>query len=170
MRERIEQFYRDYYDLYVRRNSRRAGGIENAEDVVQEAFCRALKYADSFEVREDKHMETWFNTIVRRSLYDFKRIELKQGMTAATDSGESEAVEISGVDQMMADEIVGFIEAKKNIDHKNVLYLSLLRNYPPRDIVEVLDLNLENVKRIVVRFKQEMAEHYGYNREAKSFS
>lgn len=170
MRERIEQFYKDYYDLYVRRNSRRAGGIENAEDIVQEAFCRALKYADSFEIREDKHMETWFNTIVRRSLYDFKRIELKQGMTAATDSGESEAIEISGVDQMMADEIVEAIEGKKNLDHRNVLFLAFLRNYPPRDIVEVLDLNIRNVNTIVDRFKSEMGEKYGYDREAKSFS
>lgn len=170
MRDKIEQFYKDNYDLYVRRNSRRAGGMENAEDVVQEAFCRALKYADSFETDNGRDLETWFNTIVRRALYDFKRIELKQGMTASIDSGETEAVEIDGVDQAMAEEILKTIEGKDNVDHKNVLFLALVRNYPPRDIVEVLDLGIHNVNTIIGRFKKEMGERYGYDRATKSFS
>lgn len=170
MRDKIEAFYIEFYDLYVRRNARRAGSMENAEDVVQEAFCRALKYADSFEVDNGRDLETWFNTIVRRALYDFKRVETKQGMTAAIDSGETEAIEIDGVDQAMAEEILKIIEEKKNVDHRNVLFLALIRNYPPRDIVEVLDLGIRNVNTIVDRFKQEMADRYGYNRQAKSFS
>ena len=161
MRDRLEQFYIDNYDLYVKRNSRRAGGVENAEDVVQEAFCRALKYANTFEEDNGRDIETWFNTIVRRALYDFKRIELKQGMTASIDSGETEAVEISGVDQVMSDELMEAIESKKEPSHRNVLYLALVKQYPPRDIVEVLDLGIHNVNTIIARFKKEMGDKYG---------
>tara|TARA_R100000687_G_C6439009_1_gene159536 strand:+ start:271 stop:783 length:513 start_codon:yes stop_codon:yes gene_type:complete len=170
MRDKIEAFYIEFYDLYVRRNARRAGSMENAEDVVMEAFCRALKYADSFEVDNGRDLETWFNTIVRRALYDFKRVETKQGMTAAIDSGETEAVEIDGVDQAMAEEILKIIESKENTEHRNVLFLAFVRNYPPRDIVEVLDLGLHSVYQIIKRFRGEMNERYGYNRQTESFS
>lgn len=168
----IEQFYRDNYNLYVKRLSRKAGSVENAEDIVQEAFCRALKYQDSFNPTgdSDKPFEIWFNTIVRRAMYDFSRIELKQGMTAAIDSGETEAVEIDGVDQAMAEEILEAMKTKRKNEHTQVLYLALVKNYPPRDIVQVLDLGIHNVNTIISRFKTEMAEKYGYDRETKTFS
>lgn len=98
MREIIEQFYIDNHELYVKRLSRQAGSPSNAEDVVQEAFLRALQYADSYTEREGQNMEKWFNSILRRALVDFKRVETKQGMVASTESGEPEATETSGVD------------------------------------------------------------------------
>lgn len=169
MRSKIEQFYVEQYDNYVRKISRKAGGIEHAEDIVQEAFYRALKYADTYNPT-DKEISVWFNTILRRAMYDHKRIELKQGMTAAIDSGETEAVEVDEVGQRMADEIYEAILERKHDEHKQVLFLALIRNYPPRDIVEVLDVGIHNVNQIISRFKTEMGERYGYNRSSKSFS
>lgn len=169
MRSKIEQFYIAEYDNLVRKLSRKAGGIEHAEDIVQEAFYRALKYSDAYNPME-RPLETWFNTILRRAMYDHKRIELKQGMTAAIDSGETEAVEIDGVKQRMADEIYEAIIERKHDEHKQVLFLALIRNYPPRDIVEVLDVGIHNVNQIISRFKTEMGERYGYDRTSKSFS
>lgn len=98
MRETIEQFYIDNHETYIKRIYRQAGGLANAEDVVQEAFLRALQYSDSYTVREDSDMEKWFNSILRRALVDFKRIETKQGMTSQTDTGETEEVYVNRVD------------------------------------------------------------------------
>lgn len=166
----IEQFYRENYSSYVKRIARKAGGLENAEDIIQEAFYRALKYKDTFNLENKTDVEVWFNTIVRRALYDFKRIELKQGMTSAIDSGETEAVERDGVDQVTADEILKILEEKPNIEHRQVLYLALVRQYPPRDISQVLDMNTNTIKSIVDRFKTEMAERYGYDRKTAKLS
>lgn len=98
MREAIEEFYRENCDLYVRRLSRQAGSYSNAEDVVQEAFLRALQYSDSYTISDNNNLEKWFNSILRRALVDFKRIETKQGMVVETDSGEPESTETSSVD------------------------------------------------------------------------
>lgn len=98
MREQIEQFYLANHDLYVKRLSRKAGSVQNAEDIVQEAFLRALFYADSYAAREDQDMEKWFNSILRRALVDFMRVETKQGMTSQTDTGETEEVVVNRVD------------------------------------------------------------------------
>lgn len=170
MKEMIEQFYRDNYTLYVKRLSRRVGGPENAEDIVQEAFYRALKYADAFDPDGKATFEVWFNTVVRRAMYDFKRVELKQGMTSEIDSGETEVIEIDGVDLAMAGEIVKEIESKPLNDHRQVLYLAFVKDYPPRDIVKILDIGYSTVNTITNRFKREMSEKYGYNRQTKEFS
>jgi len=44
MNKQLERFYKTNYLTLIKRVSHRAGGPYNAEDVVQEAFVRALKY------------------------------------------------------------------------------------------------------------------------------
>ncbi len=83
----LEKLYRDNRKRYVNMMSRilrhdRAGG----EDVVQEAFCRALKFYGSYDERRGK-LETWFNTILFNSLRDNQR--------ASKGSGQEESDKLS---------------------------------------------------------------------------
>ena len=61
----IEEFYKENFDKLVVQLSRRAGSLENAEDIVQEAFLRALTYKDAYNPKLNQ-FSTWFNGILRR--------------------------------------------------------------------------------------------------------
>lgn len=162
----LERFYQDNFDSYVKRITRKAGSPENAEDIVQEAFYRALKYGDTFDPRINK-METWFNSIVKRAMYDFKRVEMRQGMAIEREGVVEEAIDLNGFDQKLAEDIERLIEHKQT-KHRNILYLYFVRNYPPRDIVQIVDENIGNVKQILNRFKIEIGERYGAGQETTS--
>ena len=74
----IETYYRDNFATFVKRMARRLDNNEaDAKDVVQNAFTRALM-SDSFSPDEGA-FGAWFNTILFRSLSDFKRT--KSGMS-----------------------------------------------------------------------------------------
>ena len=67
----IEQFYKENYNILVKRIQARRMQECDAEDVVQEAFVRALKYADSFN--PDFHeIGAWFNTILNNSFKEYR--------------------------------------------------------------------------------------------------
>jgi len=160
----IEEFYTENFDRLVIQLSRRAGSIQNAEDIVQEAFTRALTYKDAYNPNLNQ-FSTWFNGILRRCLYDFKRVELKQGMAILEEEPlVEETVDLDGYEQKFAAEIEKHIEQKANVAHKNVLYLYFIRGYPRRDIVKITDESIKNIEIITYRFKQEMRERYGDSR------
>ena len=54
----------------------------DAEDVVQESYLRALRYAACFR---GPHLKTWLLTIVRNSCYDFLRKKHAQGGNSVFD-------------------------------------------------------------------------------------
>jgi len=63
-RSEIECFYFENYDQLVKRMSSRCGSPFDAEDIVQTAFERALKYAHSC----NGSMDRWFQTILSNVL------------------------------------------------------------------------------------------------------
>jgi len=160
----IEDFYKDNYDNLVIQYSRRAGSIENAEDVVQEAFYRAMLYADSFNP-QIRGFETWFNAIARRALYDLKRDNMRQGMSVLMEEAlVEEATDLDGYVQKMAGEIENMIASKRNTEHRSILYLYFIREYKPSDIVAVVDTSNKTIRQIVWRFKQEVKDRYDHVR------
>lgn len=164
MIQTLEQFYKDNFDTLVIQYSRRAGGIENAEDVIQESFYRALRYQDSFNPNI-RSFETWFNAIAKRALYDMKRENLRQGMTMLMEEAlVEETTDLDGYVQKMAGEIEALIQAKRNSEHRSILYLYFIREYKPSDIVTVVDTSNKTIRQIVWRFKQEVKEKYDYPR------
>lgn len=157
--ETLEKFYRDNYNILVKMTSNRVGGMENAEDVVQEAFLRAVTYLDTYDPDRVK-FSTWFNPILKRAMYDFKRVETRQGM--ALQSYEEEATEELPWDaesEAIQEEIRKLIESKPD-NHRAVLSLAFLQGYPRRAIVEITDEGAENVGKILTRFKNELGEIY----------
>lgn len=68
----ITQHYKDNYRRLIKRMTFRAGTEWDAEDVVQEAYARALRYQDSFD---GTNFDRWFNTILNNALREHKNNE-----------------------------------------------------------------------------------------------
>lgn len=160
MEYELEQFYKQNFNMLCKTVAGRIGGMYNAEDVVQEAFARALTYQETFDV-DKSELATWFSRILHRAMYDFKRQELRQGM-ARDSQDEEEPVYIYPVkENLTMQEIKWDIQKIKNPDHREVIWLTYVKHYRPREISEVMDITASNINLILNRFKREVVEKYG---------
>ena len=80
----IEDYYRENFDSLVIRTINKAGGKANAEDIVQEAFTRALTYYTSY-VPDIYEFGAWFSRILDNTSKDFHRVEKNKGMVIDVD-------------------------------------------------------------------------------------
>ena len=155
--EALTEYYNEMHDKLVQRFQKRSGGWHNAEDVVQEAFARALKYINSFDP-EHKPMAAWFNSILNNAFKDFRKEERRQGMVAEEDQiiddldtivFKSETVEalLNHIDEMP--------EPKKT-----VIRLFVIQGYTAEEILQQTELNIASVRKIVHEFYTDVRERW----------
>lgn len=162
-RDIVQQFYEDNFNLYVMRFTRQSGSPENAEDVVQEAFYRALLYSDSYNP-EVTEFETWFNGIVKRSLIDFKRSEIRMGEAVDYDNLPEDEMEVFETpDPEMSEILEKEIEKTRLQSHRNILFLFYKRSYKLSEIAMVVGESYHTVRTVIDRFRRDMVERYGTN-------
>lgn len=154
--ELIEKFYKDNYSRLVKILTRRAGAPENAEDIIQESFARALKYEASFDA-ERQELGAWFNTIMNNALKDFKRDERSGGTFVELEEEHHESFTLSETDQDTIKRIKAAIEEKKG-DDKTILSLYFLKEFKPREIMCVVDTNNKRICYVVSMFRLEMGD------------
>ena len=149
MHKEIEQFYTDNYDLLCRRVNFRAGGICNAEDVVQEAFTRAIKYINSFD-NSSREFGAWFNTILNNSLRDFKRDELTYGTCSPLEEadGETYCEELQLSEGQLKRALVVLSDQSREI-----LRLNVTLGYTPKEISEVTGIPRKTVRNKLLEIK-----------------
>ena len=125
-----------------------------AEDVVQEAYARAIQYYPTYDPERSKLM-TWFNTIMFNALRDIQR-EYKNRPGENSDTVSVEDV-ISH--HHIPDTIVQDILAVENEKHQRILYLFYVLGYNSREISQIEDhVTQTNVTTVVNRFKETMYE------------
>lgn len=157
MKERLEEFFREEYRHTVNRVAGRVGGKTNAEDVVQEAFSRALKYRDTY--KEGEEFLAWFNTILNNCARDFKKQDRLDGM--------SDPVEEAGADMDHLQQQLWLVEAiteemnNREQEHSRILKGYFLKGWRPREIMEFSPLKGAHIRKIIQRFKEEMRCRYG---------
>ena len=120
----------------------------DAEDVVQEACERALKYFGAFRGGDAK---AWFLTIVRHACYDW----LKRNRPAEVIPGDGQAIEeISDPDAPTPEQVamrkasaVALVDAiaELPVGYREVLILRELEGMPYREIARVVDIPIGTV-------------------------
>ena len=159
MYKQIEQFYKDNYSTLVKRLNRRAGGVENAEDVLQEAFFRSLKYCDSFNP-ERQEIGAWFNTIMNNTLVVHQRDVMLNGLSVSYDEDvHEESYECDAENNLLLTEIISRIDDRDE-RHRNILHLFFIRGYKMREIQQVVGGGYKGIQMLIHRFKLTMIEEY----------
>lgn len=159
MNKVLEQFYKDERENLLRRLNYGAGSPSNAEDVLQEAFVRALIYWDTFDP-ERKELGAWFNTIMRNALRDFKREEWLFGMGEEFDEEQYDPQEMPVNESELVKKIYEMVDGKID-DHQEILLLYFEKHYSPKDIANITNFKVKTIKQVVWRFKNEVLERYG---------
>lgn len=155
----VEQFYNDNFESLVKRVSSRVPNKEDAEDVVHDAFERALKYFDSFDPSVRK-IDIWFSRILSNALKDFQNREKLSGMHVELKEWELEPAEDDRAYDEAHEEILNLIQEKDG-NRKEILTLYFMYEYLPREISEVLDVKVTTVRQYVWQFREELKETIG---------
>ena len=152
----IEKHYRENRNKLVKKLSYRAGTEEAAEDVIQEAYYRALKYFASF--RQQDNFNKWFSTILNNCLREYKNIE--NGHSASEfEEEEAEGTACPHYPNHIMRDIMVLIGTKSPVQ-KEVLNLYFKQEYSAIDISRITDYSYANCHQIIQRFRNELKELY----------
>lgn len=155
----LEEFYKERREDLLRRLAYGAGSPEAAEDVLQEAFVRALTYWDTFDPQH-KELGAWFNTIMKNALKDFNREEWLFGMGEEFDEEQYDPQEMPVNETELVKKIYEMVDGKIE-DHQEILLLYFEKHYSPKDIANITNYKVKTIKQVVWRFKTEVIERYG---------
>lgn len=151
----IEKHFEDNYKRIVKRMSFRAGTIWAAEDVVMEAYSRAILYIKAFDGTD---FDKWFATILHNCLREFKNAE--KGHTAVEfDEADFDGVDCNGYNGRIMAQIYNFIQTKTPIQIE-ILMLYFHQEYNPMDISRMTYYKYSQVHQVILRFTKELKEMY----------
>lgn len=156
MSELIENHYKENYNRILKRMAFRAGGIHQAEDIVQEAYARALKYHNNHKIDE---FDKWFSMVLNNAFNDYMRDEI--GLSYIEDDDEPLGLVECGLVTSQTRREVYDIISTKSVVQQEVLNLHLRQGYSPTDIANTTSHSYANVHKIIQRFKNELSTLYG---------
>lgn len=156
--QQLTELYEAKYDDLVRIYKSRAGE-NDVEDVVQEAFYRALYYKDSFNPTFVS-LENWLTSIMNNCLRDMLR-ERRDG-SAMHDSEHEPAID----DRCPSDkelELKILADIEREPEHtKNVLWLYFVMGHKPDEIQKVLGGSPVAIRVRVCEFRNYCHAKYGH--------
>lgn len=159
--QEIEHYYRESYPKKVKLISRiLRGDMTLAEDVVQEAFARAIRFKKSFNPSRGT-LDKWFNSILFNSLHSIQS-ENKGIIHVSTDRLTPQ--DVLEEDQLSSrpdldNYISSCIKQVTNSSHRRILELFFLMGYTSKEISQIeYKISQTNVTTIVMRFRDKLKE------------
>lgn len=147
----IEGHYRKNRIRLVKIMSRRTG-YTNAEDVIQEAYCRALRSWDAFT--PGSNFETWFRSICDNSHKD----DMDNHTSAPFDGSQTTAA--FSVKPMMEErfalqDVQDMLKGERP-DHRMTFILRAVMGYSIEEVEKATGLSGENQKKIIQRLRAQL--------------
>lgn len=150
----LETHYKENRLRLLKRLTFRAGTEWDAEDVLHDAYERAVKYASSFNGND---FGAWFNTILNNALKAHKNAS--KGHYVSLDDIEEEGVPCSHYSDKMLKEVFALVEEKPS-PQQEILFLHIKHDYTAVDISRITNNTYPNCHQVIRRFREEIKERY----------
>jgi len=160
----IERHYKINQEALVKKLTGVSGSRENAEDIVQEAYTRALKYQSSLNAVKGADFNKWFSKILRNAMNKHFSDEKQRGMVRTQVMIDSQVNLDLDYHRKFLEEIGQMIE-KKAENQAYILNLFFFHQYKPSDIAELVPESNEAIRQIIYRFRKELKEMYRAKKE-----
>ena len=162
----VRKHFEQNYGTLVKVISRRAGNnVALAEEVVSEAYARALKYFRVFN-SDNSSFATWFSEILKNSFKDSQRAERLRGVYIPIEEAydvpdDARSAYNRAVEKDILNGIANDIKQVGNETHQKVLELFYVKGLMYYEIAELVSsLTESNIKLIVSRFRPFLRDKY----------
>ncbi len=149
--EFIETYYREKYEERLKFARKRVGdyNLALAEEALQEAFYKALKYFRAYRKEED--FENWFGRILINCINDIKRIERERGMDqkGARYHHDDDYITVIPFTKEVIEQL-----GKENIRNQEILNMYFFYQYKSREIAEFLNISHDVVRDVIRTFRK----------------
>jgi RNA polymerase sigma factor (sigma-70 family) len=154
--ELINKHYRENYDRLIKKTTYRVPNRSKhlAEECVQEAYARALKYFKTFNPKQDV-FEKWFEGVLRNSVNDCRSIEKDRGVSKELSDEDGADLTPFKKERTMAAVV---LRDMKDDVNKQVLNMFLVLGFKTKDISEYTGITHTNVRQVIYRFRSNMNE------------
>lgn len=155
--ELINEMFQNEMNLIYKYLIKLGCSPENAEDIVQDTFCKALKYIEG--IQADK-LSSWLFKVAVNNYYDLCRknnrhINLSIDEEIFKESlTDSKLVEDFILDSEKKKEILEILNSISDI-YKNLLLLKYDMGLSYKEIAELLDINENTVKTYLFRAREQ---------------
>jgi RNA polymerase sigma factor (sigma-70 family) len=155
----IENYYKESYIRKVKLVSRiLRGDYASAEDVVQEAFARALRFYPSYDEKRGT-FDKWFNSIMFNAMHnmqnDHKGIvhEISDKISPQDVIEEDQLANVPDLNNYIA----RCIKEIENDSHRRILELFFIMGYTSKEISQIEHkITQTNVTTVVMRFRDKL--------------
>jgi RNA polymerase sigma factor (sigma-70 family) len=156
--ELITAHYRLHYTRLVKTAIHRVPNNSRAlaEEVVQEAYARALKYYRTYNHNND--FDKWFNGIFRNALNDCRTIEQERGCTYEYNENLPDLRVDHPLKDKLWDPTMKSIAKLQNERDKQIMVLYYQSGFTSKDISEYMGMKHGTVRQIIIRFKDKVNE------------
>lgn len=152
----LEKHYRENSKALHGRVYRYVKSQHRAEDVVQEAYCRAFQYWNT--LRSEIELNGWFSGILNNCVKDNHKEENMHGMLNYSEIQE-QAVKPTAIPRILQDEVVARIN--KEPEHTaTILRMALIDQYRPKEISQVVKESPGAIRQIVYRFREVIRKEF----------
>jgi RNA polymerase sigma-70 factor (ECF subfamily) len=160
-RARFERATAPHLDALLRVALRMTGGLDRAEDAVQECYLRAWKYFDSFEAGKDP--KVWLFAILRNAIFEAGRKRKREPRAASLDEIGAESAAAAPratgpVERLGEREVLEAIERLPE-EFRVVAVLAIVEGLKYREIAEAVDIPVGTVMSRLFRARQLLRYH-----------
>lgn len=149
----LEQLYKDNKKRYIRKVYPYLPNQEVCEDIVQEAFAKALNKFHTYDPKRGG-LSTWFNSVLFSVLWSYKR-SLRKDPAMVNILDYLECDDLAYYEDT---ELFEIIETVKNRKHQKVLVSHFVLGYSYKETATHLNITQDNVRKIVQRFRGDYVE------------
>jgi RNA polymerase sigma-70 factor (ECF subfamily) len=157
--EQLAFLAQNNFNKLVSKLARRVPNVADAEDIVQTALERGVRYANTYD--ENQAFDAWFGRLIQNAWKDWLKENRRAGMTDEVNEkngGEvpctKEAAELA---ELLKQEILSLPDSFK----KDVMYRRFLIGLPVDEIAFVLGVDRERVKKSILRWRALVFDKYG---------
>ncbi len=145
----IDEHYRQYRLLWIKKLVKRVGNVSNAKDIVQEGYYRACLYWTSFDTIQSFY--AWMYTILNNATKDFYHAQYLNGMKF----DQKVAHSIDPIIHVELKETLAAIERQCD-NLRRVLWLTLILGYSSIEAAHIVPETANTIRKMVERFRKEI--------------
>ena len=155
----LEEFFKKEYVVLVKRIKARNMQECDAEDVVQEAFYRAVKYIKTYNPERQK-IGAWFSTILNNAFKDYRHVNYTGEYKFREEDEELVGdLEEETFNKQIARELKKEIATRPEVE-RNILYAAFELGFSYKACSQVFDVSFTKVQFILQEFRKEMRSKY----------